>query len=304
MSVYTVVNQLELEEFLKDFNQGTLVAFEGISAGIENTNYFVDTTKGSFVLTIFEHHSFEELPYFLDLMSFMAEHNIPTAQPKATKSGSYLKELKDKPAALVERLVGTSIEFPSIKQCSIMAKNLAKFHMVGKNYKNIRDNDRDINWVQQTFNLIIPYLPEDEKQLIHSEINFQNTIDWQSLPKSVIHADLFCDNALFNGNKLSGIIDLYYACNSTMIYDLAVMVNDWCRLENGALCAYKVEATLNSYRSVRDFEYYEKHTWQAALRMAALRFLLSRLKDKHMPREGEITQIKDPNIFKVLLKSE
>lgn len=304
MSVYTVINKPELEGFLADFEQGTLVSFAGIQAGIENTNYFVDTTKGRFVLTIFEHHSLEELPYFLNIMAFMAEHKIPTAHPKMTKSGSYLKVLKGKPASLVERLTGKGVEFPSVKQCTVMAKNLAKFHLAGQNYKQTRKNDRDLDWIQETFKLIDSYLPEDEKQLIQAEINYQNTIDWQSLPQSVIHADLFCDNALFDGDKLSGIIDLYYACNSAMLYDLAVMVNDWCRLKDGLLCKHKVKATLTAYEAVRSLEDSEKLTWTAALKMAALRFFLSRLKDKHLPREGEMTQIKDPNVFKILLQRQ
>lgn len=301
MSVYTVVNQSELEVFLQDFDQGELLSFEGISAGIENTNYFVDTSKGRFVLTIFEHHSFEELPYFLDIMAFMAEHQIPTAHPKPTKSGAYLNPLKGKPAALVERLVGTGVEHPSVKQCEVMASNLAKFHLAGQAYQQHRDNDRDLEWAKHTYDLVAPYLPDDEKAMIQAEMDYQDSVDWAHLPQSVIHADLFCDNALFNGDDLSGIIDLYYACNGAMLYDLAVMVNDWCRLEDLSLCPEKTAQALAAYQTVRPFEDAETQAWQAALRMGALRFFLSRLKDKHMPREGEMTQIKDPNVFKSLL---
>lgn len=301
MSVYTVVNQADLEAFLADFDQGTLVAFEGISAGIENTNYFVDTTAGRFVLTIFEHHSFDELPYFLDIMAFMAEHAIPTAHPKPTRDGSYLKELKGKPAALVERLTGSGVEHPTLKQCEVMATYLAKFHLAGQDYDAFRANDRGLDWMQSTFELIRSHLPQDEVDLIESEITYQAQQDWTHLPKSVIHADLFCDNALFNGDELSGIIDLYYACNSAMLYDLAVMVNDWCRRPDLTLCEEKTAAVLRAYQQVRPMTELEQQTWPAALRMGALRFFLSRLKDKHLPREGEMTQIKDPNVFKSLL---
>lgn len=303
MSVYTVVNQAELEAFLADFDQGSLVAFEGISAGIENTNYFVDTTAGRFVLTIFEHHDFDELPYFLDIMAFMAEHQIPTAHPKPTLYGSYLKELKGKPAALVERLTGSGVDHPTQTQCEVMAENLAKFHLAGQDYDQFRANDRDLHWMKNTFQEIKRFLPEDETALIESEIHYQNNIDWSQLPNSVIHADLFCDNALFNGDELSGIIDLYYACNSAMLYDLAVMVNDWCRLPDFSLSTEKVHAVLKAYQAVRTLTEQEQQSWKAALRMGALRFFLSRLKDKHMPREGEMTQIKDPNVFKNLLIS-
>lgn len=301
MSVYTVVDQAELEDFLGDYDQGTLVSFEGISAGIENTNYFVDTTEGRFVLTIFEHHSFDELPYFLNIMAFMADHQIPTAHPKPTSKGEYLKPLKGKPAALVERLTGSGVEHPSQLQCQIMAENLAKFHLAGQEYAYFRANDRDINWMRNTFQEIKAFLPGDESDLIASELAYQSSIDWSPLPTSVIHADLFCDNALFNGDALSGIIDLYYACNSTMLYDIAVMVNDWCRQADFTLNKERVSSVLEAYQAVRPLTATEHQFWQAALRMGALRFLLSRSKDKHMPREGEMTQIKDPNVFKMLL---
>lgn len=302
MSVYTVVNQKELKAFLTNYDLGELVAFEGISSGIENTNYFVDTTLGRFVLTIFEHHSFEELPYFLNIMAFMAEHSIPTAHPKPTLSNGYLIELKGKPAALVERLSGSGVENPNLSQCAVMGEQMAKFHLAGQEFEDHRSNDRDLNWMKSTYELIQSFLPEDERQMIESEFDYQDAVQWESLPVGVTHADLFCDNALFNGNELSGIIDLYYACNTAFLYDLAVMVNDWCRLADYSFDSVKIETVLTHYQQTRTLTDFEKLTWPAALRLAALRFFLSRLKDKHLPREGEMTQIKDPNVFKSVLK--
>ncbi len=310
MSVYTVVEQNQLIEFLKDYEVGTLDSFEGISAGIENTNYFVNTVKDGqpqqFVLTIFEHHSFEELPYFLNIMAFMAEHNIPTAHPMPTRSNGYLKELCGKPAALVERLTGGGVENPSVVQCGVMGEQLAAFHLAGLEYDQFRANDRDLDWMQNTYQAIANHLADDEKQLIESELNFQNGIDWEHCPKGVTHADLFCDNALFDGDTLSGIIDLYYACHSSFLYDLAVMVNDWCRVHSDNPEAiqfdeHKIQTMLNAYQSKRPLTKVEQQAWPAALRLAALRFFLSRLQDKHIPREGEMTQIKDPDVFKKIL---
>ncbi|MBO1924883.1 homoserine kinase [Thiomicrorhabdus sp. 6S3-12] len=311
MSVYTVVEQEDLVEFLQDYEVGELASFEGISAGIENTNYFVNTVKDGqrqqFVLTIFEHHSFDELPYFLNIMAFMAEHEIPTAHPVKSISNGYLKELLGKPAALVERLKGGGVEVPNQQQCAVMGENLARFHLAGKDFSDFRPNDRGLDWMQSTINLINDFLPNDEKCLIEEELVFQKAIDWAHLPQGVIHADLFCDNALFSGNELSGIIDLYYACNAPFLYDLAVMVNDWCRInadtaEEILFDEEKITAMLNAYRSQRPLTDAEEAAWPAALRLAALRFFLSRLKDKHMPREGEMTQIKDPDVFKAVLK--
>lgn len=310
MSVYTVVVESQLIDFLKNYDVGVLESFEGISAGIENTNYFVNTVKDgerqSFVLTIFEHHSFDELPYFLNIMAFMAEHNIPTAHPMPTKTNSYLTELCGKPASLVERLKGGGVETPSMVQCGVMGGQLAAFHLAGLEYDQFRANDRDLDWMQRTYESIKHHLDAEESILIQTELAFQNTVDWAHCPKGVTHADLFCDNALFDGDKLSGIIDLYYACHSSFLYDLAVMVNDWCRTH----CATpkeiqfdeaKINTLLAAYQKRRPLTEVEQSVWPAALRLAALRFFLSRLQDKHIPREGEMTQIKDPDVFKQIL---
>jgi len=301
MSVYTVIERAELEVFLSDYQVGTLETFEGISAGIENTNYFVNTTGGQFVLTLFEHHTFEELPYFLNIMAFMAEHNIPTAHPIQTLSNGYLKALKGKPAALVQRLKGKGVENPTDKQCAVMGEQMARFHLAGLDYTSYRANDRDLVWMQATFEQLQQQLNAEDRQQIAQELAFQQEVDWQGLPQGVIHADLFCDNALFEGDKLSGIIDLYYACHAALIYDLAVMVNDWCRQPDLSFDASKIQIMLSAYQQQRPLNEAEKGTWPAALRLAALRFWLSRLKDQILPREGEMTQIKDPNVFKQVL---
>jgi homoserine kinase type II len=310
MSVYTVVEEQQLVEFLQDYDVGTLESFEGISAGIENTNYFVNTAnnghKEQFVLTIFEHHSFDELPYFLNIMAFMAEHNIPTAHPMPTHSNGYLKELCGKPAALVERLVGSTVDYPSVVQCGVMGGQLARFHIAGQSFEVKRENDRGIDWIAATYAQIKKHLSDEECELIESELNFQNNVGWSDLPTGVIHADLFCDNAMFNGDTLTGIIDLYYACNAPLLYDLAVMVNDWCRVhhDNPAQIEFdqqRIDEMVSAYQTQRSLTEEEQEVWPAALRLAALRFFVSRLKDKHIPREGEMTQIKDPEVFKRVL---
>jgi homoserine kinase type II len=302
MSVYTVINSAQLEAFLQDYDLGALLSFEGISAGIENTNYFVDTEQGRFVLTIFEHHSAKELGYFLNIMAFMAEHEIPTAHPIADKQGHYLKTLMNKPAALVERLVGKTLEHPDLAHCEVMGAELARFHLAGQDFGFYRPNDRGLDWAQQQVALLGARIEPADQVLLGNELAFQSTIDWGHLPQSVIHADLFTDNALFDGLRLSGIIDLYYACHGACLYDLAVMVNDWCRLADHTLDQEKVTAMVRAYERVRPLNADEQQAWSAALRMAALRFWLSRLKDKLIPREGEMTMIKDPDVFKTLLK--
>jgi homoserine kinase type II len=301
MSVYTKVASAQLTEFLAQYPVGKLVSYKGISAGIENTNYFVDTDQARFVLTIFEHHQADELGYFLQIMAFMAEQGIPTALPQADSTGCLLGELCGKPAALVSRLSGSTLTFPTLKQCQIMAQTLAKFHNAGQAFPNYRANDRAIDWAEKTFQLIQAHLTPSQVELIADEIAFQQTIDWTAIPQSVIHADLFTDNAMFEGDTLTGIIDLYYACQGACLYDLAVMVNDWCRDEHHQLKTAYVDQVLLAYQVERELTANEQACWPAALRMAALRFYLSRLKDAIMPREGEMTMIKNPQVFEDLL---
>ncbi|MCF6346597.1 MAG: phosphotransferase, partial [Thiomicrorhabdus sp.] len=226
--------------------------------------------------------------------------------PMPTRSNGYLKELCGKPAALVERLKGGGVENPSVVQCGVMGEQLAAFHLAGQEYDQFRANDRDLDWMKITYQAISTHLTADEQQLIESELTFQQGIDWAHCPKGVTHADLFCDNALFDGDELSGIIDLYYACHSSFLYDLAVMVNDWCRThgdtsEQIQFDDAKIQTMLSAYQKNRPLTEVEQSVWPAALRLAALRFFLSRLQDKHIPREGEMTQIKDPDVFKHIL---
>ncbi|SFR63972.1 homoserine kinase [Thiomicrospira sp. ALE5] len=303
MSVYTKVASEQLEVFLAQYSVGHLISYDGINAGIENTNYFVDTDQARFVLTIFEHHDADELGYFLDIMAFMAQNAIPTALPQADKRGSYLNVLCGKPAALVERLNGVTLENPTIDQCHTMAKTLARFHKVGTSFSGYRANDRGLDWAEATFNKINTSLSKCQIDMIDEEIHYQKSVDWHALPQSVIHADLFTDNAMFDGDQLTGIIDLYYACQGPCLYDLAVMVNDWCRDKDNRLKQDYVNVVLKAYQAERALTHKEQACWPAALRMAALRFYLSRLKDKITPREGELTMIKNPDVFEQLLQS-
>lgn len=302
MSVYTLIEQDELEAFLQNYAVGDLVEYQGISAGIENTNYFVTTSKGRYVLTIFEQLSADELPYFLDLMAFMAEHDVPSAHPVADNNGHYLRQLKDKPAALVDRLNGSGVEQPSVEQCQALGSALGHLHAVGHQFSGQRENVRGPHWWHVTARCLQDHLSENERELLEAELSYQDAHRHDDLPVGIIHADLFRDNALFVGNKLTGLIDFYYACNDVLIYDLAVTVNDWCSNEDGSLDNERVAAMLASYSSQRPMSDAEQKAWPMMLRAAALRFWLSRLQDKHFPKEGELTHIKDPEVFRRILQ--
>lgn len=305
MSVYTTLDHNDLSEFLKAYAIGTLSDFQGISEGIENTNYFVDTLENglrqSFVLTIFESIGFEELPYFLELTAFLSERDVPCAHPIADRGGRYLQTLKGKPAALVQRLPGRSIVNPSAEDCRQVGEVLARLHVAGEGFPVHRANPRGFEWKCKTAAAVMSKLPADEQALLTAELEYQRQHRTDALPAGVIHADLFRDNALFTEHSLTGIIDLYYACTGSFLYDLAITVNDWCNTDDGRLNQVSLSALLQGYQTHRIIPAEEQVHWQGALRAAALRFWLSRLFDMHFPRSGELTHIKNPDHFKNIL---
>ena len=216
--------------------------------------------------------------------------------------GHYLRSLNGKPAALVMRLAGKSIEHPSVTQCAELGKALGHLHVVGQEFTEYRENLRGPHWWRVTAKQVMPKLDDNEAKLLQDELLFQKSHRLDTLPRGVIHADLFRDNALYSGDKLTGIIDFYYACNDVLLYDVAVTVNDWCCHEDGSLDEARLHALLEAYKTERSFSEEEIQAWPMMLRAGALRFWLSRLQDKHFPREGEITHIKDPTVFQRILE--
>ncbi len=303
MSVYTVVERSELEGFLAHYSHSRLIEFAGISAGIENTNYFVTTEQGEYVLTLFEQHTADELDYFLDLMAYLAEHDVPSAHPLADREGHYLRMLKGKPAALVQRLPGRSVDHPTAAHCLSLGRELGRIHRVGQGFPEHRANTRGPHWWARTARTLEPLLEPADRRLLEEELVFQSDYHFEGLPRGVIHADLFRDNALFVGDRLTGIIDFYYACDGLLLYDLAITANDWCVTADGGFDEERLEALLRGYREQRSLRPGEPEAWPVMVRAAALRFWLSRLNDLHFPREGEITHSKDPDVFKRILVS-
>lgn len=307
MSVYTSVSETELIDFLTRYDVGELEAYEGISAGIENTNYFVDTRKDGqrqrFVLTLFETYSFEEMPFFLGLMAHVSEAGVPSAHPIPSREGDYLLELNGKPTALVQRLNGADMKEPGLPQMEAIGAAMAQLHLAGQSYEGRRDNCRSIPWWEDALARLRGKLPQDDEALVAAEIEYQKSIDRSVLPAGVIHADLFHDNALFaEDGSLAGIIDFYFACNDVFLYDIAVTLNDWCSQADGSLDSARCRAYLQAYQAVRPLTPAEQAAFTAMLRAGALRFWLSRLVDYHFPREGEMTHTKDPDQFKIILK--
>lgn len=301
MSVYTNIEQQELEVFLNNYSLGALLSYQGINEGIENTNYFVTTENGEFVLTIFEEVGFNTLPYYLNFMAHLSDHGMPTAHPIADLNNDYVRVLKDKPAAIVRRLEGKNELEPNSIHCAAVGHALAQMHTISESFEGVLENPRGISWIEKTAERVFSHLSSNEQMILEQEINFLKQLLPDNLPKGVIHADLFRDNVMFKDQTLTGIIDFYYACNDYLLYDLAVTVNDWCRSNFGQLNMDYYNALISAYQAERAFHPQEPEVWKYMLRAAALRFWLSRLQDKFFPKDGEITHIKDPDTFKDIL---
>ena len=292
MSVYTKVDRDQLRKFLSAYDIGELTAFEGIRGGIENTNYFVDTTGGRYVLTLVEQWPASAVPYFLSLMAWLEVRGFPCARPIAGRDGGTLRTLCGKPAALVQRLGGASIEQPGLREQRAVGRTLAELHTKSNGFGDTREDMRGASWRDATARRVLE----------RHELLFQAEADRSASAIGVIHADLFRDNVLFEDGEVSGVIDFYYACNARFVYDLAISVNDWCSLEDGALDANACHTLLGAYQAVRELDAEERALWPAMLRAAALRFWLSRLHDHLYPREGVLITVKDPLEFERILR--
>jgi homoserine kinase type II len=302
MSVFTTVSVDELNPWLNAYSLGTLLELQGIASGISNTNYFVTTSTGRYVLTLFEEHSADELPYFLNLMKHLAERGVPCPHPVMRLDGLVLDELNGKPAAIVTCLRGRDIAEPSTKQCAALGRVLANLHLAGASFEGSNQDSRDVVWREATANSVFDFLSAADQAMLTQTMQRQADLDIQALPQGVIHADLFRDNVLFDGDEICGVIDFYYACRGAYLYDVAIAVNDWCVSADGALDAPRLAALLEAYHAVRPFTQAEQAAWPSMLPIAALRFWLSRLKDKHFPQAGELTHAKDPQHFQKILQ--
>jgi len=302
MSVFTTVTHEQLSAWLTNYSIGTLTALEGIAAGIENTNYFVTTSRGRYVLTLFEKLKAAELPFYLNLMDHLAGQGVPSARPVRNRAGANSGELNGKPAALVSFLRGKDITAPGAGQCARCGVLLAGIHQAGGSYATSMDNPRGPQWWESVVPEIVPFLDADGVELLREEVRFQSRQRREALPRGAIHADLFRDNVLWDDGRISGVIDFYFACTDALLYDVAIAVNDWCVAEDGELDGSRATALLDAYGKARPFTAAERAAWPVMLRAAALRFWVSRLYDFYLPRPGELTHAKDPGHFRRILE--
>ena len=302
MSVFTPVSEADLAQWLRNYSLGKLRVSEPIDAGIENTNYFVTTTQGRYVLTLFERLPAEELPFYLQLMAHLARHGIPCPAPIADLSDRYLGVLNGKPAALVTRLPGRSLQDPHPAHCAELGALLARMHLAGRSYSAFLENPRGPKWWRLAARDVAPFLDDAKRKLLEAELAFQAEQRFPDLPRGPVHADLFRDNTLWEDGRISGVVDFYFAGVDCFLYDVAVCANDWC-LDGAGLQAERLRAFLGAYNAVRPFTAHERAAWLAMLRAAALRFWLSRLYDLYLPRPGMLVHAHDPEHFRRILEA-
>jgi homoserine kinase type II len=235
-------------------------------------------------------------------MAHLADRGIPCPRPIASSSNEYLGHLNGKPAALVTCIKGADVKTAGARECSVVGKLLGDLHLAGQGYGPTMPNPRGPQWWHAAARQVAPFLDACATSLLQAELRFQSSCRHAELPRGVIHADLFRDNVLWDGARIGGVIDFYFACTDALLFDVAITVNDWCFTPAPALDARRAQALLTAYHRVRPFTAGEHAAWPLMLRAAALRFWVSRLYDFHLPRPGALVHAKDPAYFQRMLE--
>jgi homoserine kinase type II len=338
MAVYTDVSLAEAAPLVARLGLGALTALHGIRSGIENTNYFADTLQpdGSgarYVLTVFERLSFAQLPFYLELMRHLAARGLPVPGPKADAGGAILHTLQGKPAAVVDCLRGGHRLAPDAAHCTSVGTVLARLHLAAADFAPQQPNLRGLGWCVETAPLVLPFVSPAQHELLQDELTYQQQLAASkahaALPRGAIHGDLFRDNVMFEAvigeigeigdreaadsnvtevtsgasDRLSGLFDFYFAGIDTLLFDIAVCLNDWCiDLATGRLDEGRANALVGAYAAVRPLTGGEHRLLPASMRAAALRFWLSRLWDLHLPRDASLLTAHDPAHFERVLR--
>ncbi|WP_374764382.1 homoserine kinase [Yunchengibacter salinarum] len=302
MAVYTAVSGADLERFLAAYDLGAPLSFKGIAEGVENSNYFLETEAGRFILTLYEKRANpDDLPYFLDLMAHLAAHGLPAPPPIPDRTGRMLQSLAGRPACLISFLTGTEAATITPDHTRAVGAALAHMHRATADFPRQRANDLSLAGWQALWAEIDPVAAESVHAglggRIEAELAHLATAWPARLPTGTIHADLFPDNVLFTGTTVTGLIDFYFACTDFLAYDLAVCLNAWCINDAGTLDPALQDGLIAGYESVRALDGKEKAHLPLLARGAALRFLLTRLYDWLNPVEGAMVRAKDPRPY-------
>ena len=315
MSVYTQLSSQDINGLLAQYDIGELVSFEGIEAGIENTNYFVDVSRNGiqkrYVLTLFEYLPEKTLPFFIGFTDELNAGGVSVPNPVRDRKGGALHHVKGKPALIVPCFEGKHLQTLTPDHCRQIGKTLARIHLIGQKSSLRQENQRGISWLnKQNQRLQSLLTPEDASCMKEQWRSITRELEQAAnLPKGLIHGDLFHDNVLFSGDQVTGVIDFYNACHDWLLYDLAVTANDWCLNTDLTLDPIRCQVLTSAYSCIRPFTEDEKQLWPLMLRLAAFRFWVSRIITFIHPEE-EVDQahkqsltghFKDPDEFRSIL---
>ncbi|MEM6602802.1 MAG: homoserine kinase [Pseudomonadota bacterium] len=306
MAVYTYITLEEAEEFIRNYDIGSALKLTEIKQGIENTNYFLDTSTGRYVLTLFEKRVDEkDLPYFLGFSEHLSHNGISCPKPVKDKNGQFLHHLKGRPATLITFLEGTSHDIPSVNDCLEAGSFFAKLHIAQAGFAGYRKNDLSLAGWKNIYHRLegrADSVHQGLDALLHQEITFQSAHMPSDLPVGQIHADLFTDNVFFKAGKISGVIDFYFSCTDMLAYDLAICLNGWAFDANGCFLPDHAAALLKGYNAIRPLQENEKQGFSILLRGAALRFLLTRTFDWINQDADALVTPKNPMQYFYILK--
>jgi len=279
MSVFTPLARPELETFLAPYGLGRLLDFQGIAAGSENTNFFISLERGEYVLTLVERGPVQEMPFFIELLDVLHDADLPVPYALRTTDGQALRELAGKPALLQPRLAGKHIKQANAQHCAQVGELLGHLHLATRDKILERKTDRGLDWMLEEGEKLMSHLGDEARELLQAALEEIGRYKAQilALPRANLHADLFRDNAMFEGTHLTGLIDFYNACSGPMLYDVAIALNDWCSDDDGRLDGQRARALLGAYAGLRPFTAAEAELWPTMLRVACVRFWLSRL---------------------------
>ncbi|RTQ98938.1 homoserine kinase [Halomonas nitroreducens] len=303
MAVFTPLTDSQVADFLSRFDAGSLVSLEGVPAGTENSTFFVTTDRRELVLTLFEQGEHEELPFFVELLDYLDEHRLPVPGPLHDRDGVALHSLADKPALLFPRLPGKHPRDPNLAQCRALGDALGRMHRVSQHFPGNRPNPRDLHWLLPMHHKVLVYLSPEDQTLMKDEVEiYQGFFDEApELPQGAIHGDLFRDNTLFDGDRLGGLIDFYNGCTGDLLFDLAIVINDWATEPDGRLDPARYDAILGAYQARRPLVPAERDAWAMMLRMTALRYWLSRLLVVYVDPPAHDLTPHDPEQFRTVL---
>ncbi|MBO6825438.1 MAG: homoserine kinase [Sneathiella sp.] len=303
MAVYTHVSDEALDQLLEEYSIGELLSCKGIAEGVENSNFLLHTSEGFFILTLYEKRVNEDdLPFFIGLMQHLADKGYVSPRPIENKTGHALTEVAGRPAAIIEFLDGRSVARPTPDHCALLGESLAHMHQTASDFHIMRPNGLGMGAWRPLFEAALRddargMIRESEKQEIESALNLLEG-NWPSnLPQGVIHADLFPDNIFFLKNRVSGVIDYYFACNDYLAYDIAVCLNAWCFENDGSFNITKARKLLSAYGKVRLIEKSELDALPLLCQGAAVRFYLTRLYDWINQVEGALVKPKSPEEY-------